>query len=108
MAGSWATGNVLLPTGFCLAKEPRQEINDRYCRLSLLRDAPPPAEPPSHATMPRIDGLAVHQRTAAHDALDSVGSAFPDGLFRNAALAEGPVKPDPADATSQTLPHQVE
>ena len=51
--------------------------------------------------MRQIHGLAVHQWTAAHDALDTARFAFPYRFVGNAAGTEGPVEPELAHALFQ-------
>ena len=57
--------------------------------------------------MPEIHGLAVHQRTATLDAMDTARFAFMDRLWRNAALTERPVKPHLADAECSALTYEL-
>jgi hypothetical protein len=58
-----------------------------------------PLEPPSHALMPDIDRVTKHERAASNDAFHSKTFALADSLFRDAAFAKRPVKPDLRHAT---------
>jgi hypothetical protein len=55
-----------------------------------------------------VNRLAVHERTAPDNALDSTGLTLTNRLLRDATLAEGTVEPDAADATFRALPHQFQ
>src|SRR5215831_6981075 len=55
--------------------------------------------------MRSIDRFAVHERTAPNNAVDSPGSARPNRLLRDAALAERTVEPDTTNATVDALSH---
>jgi hypothetical protein len=55
-----------------------------------------------------VDGFAIHERTAPDNAGDSLGLALAHRLLGDAPLAEGPMEPDPGDATVDALPHQVD
>ncbi len=57
--------------------------------------------------MPHIHGLAVHQRTAAHDALDTTRFAFRYCFAGDAAGTEGPMEPDLAHALFTALADNV-
>jgi hypothetical protein len=58
--------------------------------------------------MPCINGLAVHERTASYNAVDSSGLTLLNRLLRDAPLAEGTVEPDATDASLDALPHQFD
>ena len=53
-----------------------------------------------------VDGLDVHQWTAPDDVLEPLRLALPHCRLRDAALAEGTVEPDTADAALGALVHQ--
>jgi hypothetical protein len=55
-------------------------------------------EPPPEEAVTGIYGLAVHERTPAHDGLDATCTAHLDRLGRNAARTKGAMEPDMFDA----------
>ena len=57
--------------------------------------------------MSEIHGLAVHERTPAHDAREAARFAFVDRLEGNAAGAERTVKPHLADAARGALADEI-
>ena len=61
--------------------------------LTFKLDAAPQAQPPFHATVPRIYRFAIHQRTTADNTIDAVHITLADRLFRNAPLTERPMEP---------------
>ena len=66
------------------------------------------SKPPSHAPVPQVDWLAVHQRATADDALDAWCSALLDRAVADATLTKRPVKPQFAHAASAALPYQLD
>jgi len=70
--------------------------------------AAPALKPPPHALVGNVYRLAEHERTAADDAAHAAGFALVNRLWRHAALAEGPVRPHPADASFSALAHDLD
>jgi hypothetical protein len=58
--------------------------------------------------MAEIHRLAVHQRTAADDAVDAARSAFAHGFLADAARAKGAVEPDVGDFSLAALAYDLD
>lgn len=67
----------------------------------------PQAKPPPQTPVSKVDRLAVHQRAATHDALNSPCFALPDRVLGDAAVTEGAVKPHLAHPTLGALADQL-
>lgn len=55
-----------------------------------------------------VDGFEVHERAAPDNVVDTPGLTLPNRLLRDAALAEGTVKPDTTDTTVEALANQLD
>src|SRR5262245_46484952 len=67
-----------------------------------------PAEPCPDAAVPEVDGLEVHEGTAAHDGSNARAGARLDRVLRDAPATEGPMEPDATHAALESLLHDTE
>lgn len=77
-------------------------------RATLLRHVPAEPQQPPHAPMSKIHGLAIHHRTPAHDALNTVRTAGLDRLRRDTACAKGAMEPHATHIALPALIHDLD
>lgn len=84
-------------------------VNRQYAtfRGSSVWNSSSPAKPGTHAAMREINGLAIHQRAASHDARYAGSRAFLRCRGRDTPLAEGPVEPDTPNVPAGGLPNDL-
>jgi hypothetical protein len=66
-----------------------------------------PTKPSSHAAMPEINGLTIHQRASPYDARNAMSPALLHCRRRHTSVTKGSMKPNTTHLPLDGLPHDL-